>query len=177
MHAACICDTSGVIPLAERHPGEYAGRSVPSGEQVVIEAFRAARTLGAADRSIGGPPRAWLLHRLALSPGIRVADLAEGCGLDASTASRHVRNLEDAGLLARTGDPDDRRAARLSLTPAGQDALDSALRVRADLVSCATAHWSAPDRRRLAELLSRLSDDLAAASTPNSPTGRGTSSS
>jgi hypothetical protein len=33
-----------VIPLAEHHPGEYADRSVPSGEQVVIEAFRVART-------------------------------------------------------------------------------------------------------------------------------------
>lgn len=145
------------------------GREPPVGEQVVIQAFRVARTLGSADRSIGGPPRAWLLHRLALTPGIRVADLADGCGLDASTASRHVRTLEDAGLLARVGDPDDRRAARLSLTPAGQDALDSALRVRADLVSRATAQWPAPDRRRLAELLSRLSDDLAAAGVPNHP--------
>lgn len=146
----------------------------PADEQVVIEAFRVARVLGSADRSIGGPPRAWLLHRLALAPGIRVADLADSCGLDASTASRHVRTLEDSGLLARVGDPDDRRAARLSLTQAGQDALDAALRVRAALVSRATADWSATDRRRLTDLLSRLSGDLVAASTPNSTTTKGT---
>ncbi len=136
--------------------------------QIVIAAFRVARTLGSADRSIGGPPRAWLLHRLARTPGIRVADLAGECGLDASTASRHVRTLEDAGLLARVGDPDDRRAARLSLTPAGQEALDAALLVRADLVARATAQWSAQDRDRLRHLLSRLSDDLVAATSPTS---------
>lgn len=145
-----------------------AGQDLPCGEQVVIEAFRVVRVLGSADRSIGGPPRAWLLHRLALTPGIRVADLADSCGLDASTTSRHVRTLENSGLLARVGDPDDRRAARLSLTQAGQDALDAALRVRGDLVTRATAHWTATERRRLTDLLGRLSGDLAAASAPSS---------
>ncbi len=148
--------------------------SLSAGEQVAIEAFRIARVLGSADRSIGGPPRAWLLHRLALTPGIRVADLADSCGLDASTASRHVRTFEDAGLLTRLGDPDDRRAARLSLTQAGQDALDSALRIRGELVTKATAHWSDTDRRRLAELLTRLSGDLAAAGSPDPAPTKGT---
>lgn len=132
-----------------------------AGERVVIEAFRIARVLGSADRGIGGPPRAWLLHRLAQSPGIRVADLADSCGLDASTTSRHVRNLEDAGFVVRSGDPDDRRAARLSLTDSGQEALASALRVRAELVSRATADWPAADQRQLRTLLARLADDLA----------------
>jgi len=159
--------------ISETEPS-VQGQDPPLDEQVVIEAFRVARVLGSADRSIGGPPRAWLLHRLALTPGIRVADLADSCGLDASTASRHVRTLEDSGLLVRVGDPDDRRATRLSLTQAGQDALDAALRVRAGLVSRAIAHWSATDRRRLADLLSRLSGDLVAASTPNSSTAKGT---
>lgn len=167
--------------MAAANQKNVAGRqeSVPptarlvSDEQVVIEAFRVARVLGSADRSIGGPPRAWLLHRLALTPGIRVADLADGCGLDASTASRHVRTLEDAGLLVRMGDPDDRRAARLSLTPTGQQALDLALRVRAALVARATEHWSGADRRRLADLLGRLSEDLAAAAAPSLQSSQG----
>ncbi|MBA3277967.1 MAG: MarR family transcriptional regulator [Geodermatophilaceae bacterium] len=163
--------------LSEPDTAAGTGQERPAGEQIVIQAFRVARTLGSADRSIGGPPRAWLLHRLALTPGIRVADLAGECGLDASTASRHVRTLEDAGLLARVGDPEDRRAARLSLTPAGQDALDLALRVRGDLVARATSRWSAADRGSLSDLLSRLSDDLVAACTPNHPHVAGPASS
>lgn len=154
------------------------GRAEPAtdvaGVRIVIETFRVARVLGSADRSIGGPPRAWLLHKLALTPGTRVADLAETCGLDASTASRHVRNLEDAGLLTRLGDPDDRRAARLSLTQAGQDALDAALQVRGDLVARATAHWPAADQGLLAELLTRLSADLFATAAPDHALVKGT---
>lgn len=173
MHAS---GTVGVMTVTkQQRPGTPERRALPAGEQVVIEAFRVARALGTDDRSVGAPPRAWLLHRLALTPGIRVADLADGCGLDASTASRHVRTLEDAGLITRAGDPDDRRAARLSLTRAGQEALDSALRVRADLVSRATAHWTVTDQRRLADLLSRLSGDLLAAGVPDPLTAIGRS--
>jgi len=51
--------------------------------------------------------------------GLRVSELAGCMGLDASTASRHVRHLEDGGYLARTGDPGDRRASRVRLTPKG----------------------------------------------------------
>jgi len=161
--------TAETTDRSETRPAE----EVPAGEQVVIQAFRVARYLASADRSLGGWPRAWLLHRLALTPGTRVADLAEGCGLDASTASRHVRNMEEAGLLTRVGDPADRRAARLSLTAAGQGALDAALRIRADLVSTATSHWSATDQRRLTDLLSRLSGDLVTASPSNATTAKG----
>lgn len=171
VHASGTVDVMTVTK--QQRPATPERRVLPPGEQVVIEAFRVARTLGAADRSIGGPPRAWLLHRLALAPGIRVADLADGCGLDASTASRHVRTLEDAGLVTRVGDPEDRRAARLSLTPDGQRALESALRVRGNLVARATAQWSATDRRQLAELLGRLSEDLATVSIPDHSTSKG----
>lgn len=164
-----------VTLVSDDSPSAPHVRTLASGEQVVIEAFRLARILGSADRSIGGPPRAWLLHRLALTPGLRVADLAEVCGLDASTASRHVRTLEEAGLLARVGDPDDRRAARLSLTQAGQDALDAALQVRGDLVTRATSRWSATDRIRLTDLLGRLSGDLVATCTSDHPMAKGIS--
>ncbi len=154
---------AAVTAVTANDPPTVGQRELSAGEQVVMDAFRVARLLGSADRTIGGPPRAWLLRQLALTPGIRVADLADGCGLDASTASRHVRTLEDAGLLTRSGDPDDRRATSLSLTPAGREALDAGLRVRADLVHRATSHWSATERGHLAGLLSRLAEDVAIA--------------
>src|SRR3954465_11785794 len=40
----------------------------------------------------------------------RLSSIAHVLGLDASTVSRHVKQLEDRELLARTDDPDDRRA-------------------------------------------------------------------
>ena len=65
------------------------------------------------------PAMMFVLHQIQANGSLRVSELAGCMGLDASTASRHVRNLEDGGYLARTGDPGDRRASRVRLTPRG----------------------------------------------------------
>ena len=69
------------------------------------------------------PAMMFVLHQIQVNGPLRVSELAGCMGLDASTASRHVRNLEDGGYLARTGDPGDRRASRVRLTPKGRGAL------------------------------------------------------
>jgi DNA-binding MarR family transcriptional regulator len=91
----------------------------------------------------------------------RLSDLAGSACLDVSTASRHVRALEDAGLVARTTDPDDRRASRLSLTDAGRTELRRAHDVRKAMLDEATSGWTRTDRRTLTSLLQRLADDLS----------------
>ena len=83
------------------------------------------------------PAMMFVLHQIQANGSLRVSELAGCMGLDASTASRHVRNLEDGGYLARTGDPGDRRASRVRLTPKGRGALSRALRARA-------RWWTAP---------------------------------
>src|SRR3990170_3275929 len=52
-----------------------------------------------------------LLHVLTCTGPIRLTDLAQRMQLDASTVSRHARQLEERGLLERADDPDDRRAS------------------------------------------------------------------
>src|SRR3954463_8251829 len=52
-----------------------------------------------------------LLKLLSHQGPMRLSALASVLGLDASTVSRHARQLEDRGLLERTGDPDDGRAS------------------------------------------------------------------
>jgi DNA-binding MarR family transcriptional regulator len=89
-----------------------------------------------------------------------VSELAEAMGLDTSTASRHVRQLEDGGYLTRTGDPDDRRASRVRLTRRGRVVLDQAMRARAVRLDRAIADWSAEDRAALTHLTTRLADSL-----------------
>lgn len=54
----------------------------------------------------GGPPRQ--------------RDLAAHAGTDPMMTSQVVRTLERKGLLARTVDPEDRRAWRLAPTPSGE---------------------------------------------------------
>jgi DNA-binding MarR family transcriptional regulator len=106
------------------------------------------------------PAMMFVLHQIQANGSLRVSELAGCMGLDASTASRHVRNLEDGGYLARTGDPGDRRASRVRLTPKGRGALSRALRARALVVDRAIADWPDEDRATLASLMTRLADSL-----------------
>ena len=52
---------------------------------------------------------------------VRITDLAEVEGINPTMLSRIVGKLEDAGLLHRRADPDDRRAALVEPTEAGRE--------------------------------------------------------
>ncbi|HSF27049.1 MAG TPA: MarR family transcriptional regulator [Actinomycetes bacterium] len=102
-----------------------------------------------------------VLHTLACrAEPLRLSGVAAALSLDSSTVSRHVRSLEDAGLIGRTCDPDDRRAYRLTLTEQGAAALEQAFDLRACTIDAALADWSPADRAQLTTLLTRLEADL-----------------
>lgn len=101
-----------------------------------------------------------LLKALAHRGALRLTDLAAVLDLDASTVSRHVRTLEERGLVARTTDPDDGRATRLALTDEGRDRLEAGAARRRALVAELLEDWSPEDRETLRRLLTRLSDDV-----------------
>lgn len=98
-----------------------------------------------------------LLKAAAQQGPMRLSALATALHLDASTVSRHVRALEDRGLLERTCDPDDGRASRVVVTPAGRRALEEGAERRRRLIGEVLADWDASDRETLRALLHRLS--------------------
>lgn len=102
-----------------------------------------------------------VLKILREGPG-RLSTLADVLELDASTVSRHVRQLEDRGLVERADDPDDRRASRVALSAAGADALEAHLARRHGLLAEVLADWDPADREALRALMARLHDDLGA---------------
>jgi DNA-binding MarR family transcriptional regulator len=53
----------------------------------------------------------------------RLCDVAAAEGVSAPTATRIVGAIEKLGLVARTDDSEDRRATRLTVTPAGRAAM------------------------------------------------------
>ena len=59
------------------------------------------------------------LLQLDSGEGRRLTDLSERLLRNKSTITRIVDQLERAGLVERIADPDDRRAQRVVLTPAG----------------------------------------------------------
>ena len=111
------------------NPGEAGSRGTTTSSGSV----RGSRTVSRrAHRPLPRPPRAAtagvdldrtgfvMLGKVAHAGRSASADLAEQMGLDISTVSRKAQQLESAGLVERTGDPDDRRAAMLSIAVAGQ---------------------------------------------------------
>lgn len=90
----------------------------------------------------------------------RPSEVAFELGLDLSTVSRHVRALDDGGYVARTADPEDRRACRLQVTPKGAELVQQAWERRIAAITTAVRDWSEEDRATLATLLTRLADDL-----------------
>jgi DNA-binding MarR family transcriptional regulator len=132
-----------------------------AGLQLVLALITIARRLKAR-RPDGrlDPGAVFVLHHVLAGGPLRLSELAKGMGLDSSTVSRHVRHLEDLGYLARTGDPDDKRASHVRLTDAGRTILDQAMQARAAIVDTALAGWSAEDRDALTSLMTRLASSI-----------------
>ena len=73
---------------------------------------------------------AWMGHE----PGLKQVELAERLDVEPITAGRIIDRLEEAGLVLRQPDPDDRRVWRLVLTEKAQPILER-LHVLADELS------------------------------------------
>jgi MarR family transcriptional regulator for hemolysin len=76
-----------------------------------------------------------VLFKLSRTPGLRQVELADMLDLEPITLCRIVDRLEEAGLVERTRDPDDRRAWRLHVTTKAQPLLEKLHGVGAELVS------------------------------------------
>ena len=71
-------------------------------------------------RTLTGTQASVLATAARLGP-VRITELAEIEGINPTMLSRIVGKLEDAGLLHRRPDPDDRRAALVEPTDAGRE--------------------------------------------------------
>jgi DNA-binding MarR family transcriptional regulator len=147
---------------------------VPSAEESLDQLYDAlsllarGRRLGRLEERITGlagaridPPGRLLLRRIGEEGQVRLGELAGLLGLDPSTVSRKVQQLEQAGLIARTSDRRDKRAAVLSVTTEGKRLLRRFDTARRKLLGEVLANWSVADRLALASLLRRLASDFA----------------
>lgn len=117
---------------------------------------RTARLIAGDGHSAGLKPVQWqalrylaIANRFSRTPGALAAWLGQTKG----TVSQTVAALERKGLVERTGDPDDRRLVRLSLTEAGHAMLGRAPESIADAM---LAGLTAADRAAFAPLLAHM---------------------
>lgn len=103
-----------------------------------------------------------ILAGIAERGPVRLSDLAAALYVAVPTVSRQVRSLEEGGLLRRSGDPADGRAARLDLTRPGRRVLERYRAAWREVLGEALTAWDEEERAALAAVLRRLADDLAA---------------
>jgi len=104
---------------------------------------------------------ALLLGHIRKNPGVGVSSLAETERTSRPTMSAHVKRLEAAGLVAKSGHAEDGRRSGLAITAAGVRKLDIIRRERNDWLAARLSRLSPQDRETLAaaaEPLLRLID-------------------
>jgi len=101
-----------------------------------------------------------LLRQIADSDPLRPSELAARLGVEGSHVTRQVQRLEKSGYVTRVPDPDDHRAQRVRLTPAGQEAVDRIREASYQGMQMALADWSPQDLHQLALLFRRMVGDL-----------------
>jgi DNA-binding MarR family transcriptional regulator len=90
-----------------------------------------------------------LVRLVRRRPGVSVTEAAVELRLAANTVSTLVRQLTQAGLLARRPDRADRRVARLHLTPGTAGEVERFRDRRVALIAAAIDELPAAERRRL----------------------------
>lgn len=101
-----------------------------------------------------------VVSRLGDSGAMRLSDLASNLGLDISTVSRHVAQLERDGLIGRQPDPTDGRSTILDVTAKGEQALERVRKARRIGLANLLEGWSDGDLGDLARSLDRLAIDV-----------------
>ncbi|NYF57472.1 MarR family winged helix-turn-helix transcriptional regulator [Micromonospora purpureochromogenes] len=99
-----------------------------------------------------------LLLWLRRSGSIRLTDLAVRLGIGKGTLSRQIHGLEGLGLVRRDPDPDDRRAALISLTEEGTRRFDAARAARLGQIRKTMESWPRRDVAEFARLLHRFNE-------------------
>ncbi len=117
---------------------------------------RQLRTTAAAREAGLTPTAISVLLNLARNTPIRLGELAESEGINPTLLSRVVGTLVDKGLLERTSDEEDRRAARVSITRQGRRLTDRMKSERTRAVNAAMGELSSEERRKIERALPAL---------------------
>lgn len=96
------------------------------------------------------------LRRLGPPYATSPSHLADDLGLTRGALSNRLAPLEEAGLLSRTNETDDRRRVTVRLTPAGYEAYEQHAKAENRGESRLLAPLTADERLVLADLLRRL---------------------
>jgi len=131
---------------------------VLSAHRRVLEACRARELRSEDGGTVLTRHQGRILTYLDPEDPVMVTELAEYAGVTASTMSLTLKRLEEAGLVRRERDPDDRRVVNVCVTPLGASMRERARELDPQRVDALLASLRPEERRRAVEGLSLLAD-------------------
>jgi DNA-binding MarR family transcriptional regulator len=108
-----------------------------------------------------------VLFKLTRKPGLKQVELADMLDLEPITLCRIVDRLEEAGLVERTRDPEDRRAWKLHVTAQAKPLVDKLQAVGAELVGHAFSGIDPEDIEITRKVLARVRENAGSIGTMN----------
>ena len=108
----------------------------------------------------------FVLHELAKSEALSLSDLAEKTRTDQSSVSVVVSRLVESGHIMRDRDQRDARRLVLTLTKSGREVAGKSPPVAQEKILDVLDRMPPADRRRFADLFTRLIEELGESSGP-----------
>ena len=134
----------------------------PEAMRLILTLYRVTNMVVYDMESVVHRPRGWsypgfrLLFTLWIAGPMEAKRAAELSGMSRQAVSALVSTLDRDGLVSKVPDENDRRAVRLSLTPAGEEAISAAFITHNERESLWTETLSEEERETLVRLLGKL---------------------
>lgn len=160
-HPAATQETGAAVPPRQLNRGPlpgYYGYNLRIAQTAVFSHF--AGSVGNVDGEEISPGRFSLLTLLGANPGINQTDLSRAVGLDKSTLTPALDQLERKGLILRERTVNDRRTYALSLSEKGHGLLRELTRRVERHEEAIVAGLSQGERVMLLKLLKKVARGL-----------------
>jgi MarR family transcriptional regulator for hemolysin len=135
---------------------------MPIGRRLASTAKEVSRAFGEALAAAGGSEHVWLIL-LALKTGENANQraLAAAVGIQGATLTHHLNAMEEAGLVTRRRDPQNRRIHVVELTGDGEAAFHRMRAAAVEFDKRLRGDLSDEDLQRAAAVLDRLRANVA----------------
>ncbi|WP_342564098.1 MarR family transcriptional regulator [Paenibacillus sp. FSL R7-0345] len=108
------------------------------------------------------PTRLRLLHELYQAEEISQISLQREIDIDPAAITRHLKGLEESGMISRRNNPADNRVTLVSLTPQGRERIHCYKEEKNRFISSLLAGFDKAEREMLADMLIRLQHNINA---------------
>ncbi|MEV0946434.1 MarR family winged helix-turn-helix transcriptional regulator [Rhodococcus sp. NPDC049939] len=123
--------------------------------------------LAASGETKIAPALTSVLFALAARGECRQNELAADLCVSQSSLSRQISELVDDGYVSRATDPQDKRASRIRVSPAGLEILRETTERRAERLRSMLESWSQEQALAAVAALAQLNDTFSAAQRRN----------